>query len=266
MKSTNRIKKDGLFPLIVSTVALITVWSGEYWSISSSLSQDNRFFDADRSNLAAGRKVDFNRDADSERQTGTLERLGSLPGLSGAAEEKTKTTFGRFQPSLHSLQNQSTGLGEFGPTVTTELSSLNSQNPYRLTARIHLEAGTHQGYFVVQVELAKGTYIHSLFVDEALNPSKIEVRSNGVIRFLDQFESDLPPKVIEQDPVFGKRMEKHYQKVQFFAPISVEVPDQFHKNTIPVLFSGQVCSDQGMCLPIRSKKIEASFSGFFRRN
>ena len=246
-------------------------WSGEYWSAPRSLGQDNRSFDADRSNLTSGWTSDLNQDATPKRQPGPLQRLGSLPSLSEAAEEKTQSPFSRFQPFMQSLQNQSSGSAESGAVesgavVKAVLSPLNSQTPYRLTARIHIEEGSYQGYLVVQVELAKGNYIHSLTMDEAFNPSQIEVQSNGIIRVLDQFESDLPPKVIEKDPIFGQRMEKHYQRVQFFAPIRIEMPDQFHENAISVLFSGQVCSDQGMCLPIRSKKIEAGFSGFFRRN
>jgi len=74
--------------------------------------------------------------------------------------------------------------------------------------------------------------------------------------------ADKDPKVIEMDPVFEQRIEKHSGQTQFFASIIVRPGVDLQKLKQEVQFSGQICSESA-CQPIRGHKTNAVFSGYF---
>jgi len=79
---------------------------------------------------------------------------------------------------------------------------------------------------------------------------------------LGAFTSDKQPLVIEKDPIFNRRIEKHKGVVQFFAPIEVRPGIDLSKFTTEVTFSGQVCSDSA-CRQIKAQKVTGKFASFF---
>ncbi len=138
--------------------------------------------------------------------------------------------------------------------------------PYLVTSRFHLMEGTTSGYLVVQVELGPGSYMYSLNQTGAINPTKIQVVPSDAFIIDGKFNPDRPAEVIENDPVFNQRVEKHKGKVQFFVPVKFNSVEAAGEVQPEIVLNGQVCSTEGVCLPIRDKRIKAEFGGFFGRS
>jgi len=126
--------------------------------------------------------------------------------------------------------------------------------------------GTTSGYLVVQVQLAAESYMYSLNQAGAINPTKIQVVPSDGFIVDGKFNPDRPAEIIENDPVFNQRVEKHKGKVQFFVPVKFASTEAASKTTPEVILNGQVCSTGGVCLPIRDKRVKAEFGGFFGRS
>ncbi len=139
------------------------------------------------------------------------------------------------------------------------------KQPYKLTGRYHLERGSNRGYLVLQVELEKDAYIHSLTLEKGLHPSTIEIQPTDQMVARGTFQPDLPPSIIEHDPTFECRMEKHFGKVQFFIPTEFNPNIDLERFKPQLNFSGQVCTAEGVCIPLRKEIVPAQFSGFFDR-
>ena len=147
-------------------------------------------------------------------------------------------------------------------TTAPAKAEANQPKPWLISSRIHLEKGSTQGYIVVQLDLSEGYHVYSLNPQGSLSPTRLAVIPSNDLRVKSKFVSDKPPLVIEKDPVFDRRIEKHKGQVRFFAPIEVRAgvdPTQLMQE---VQFSGQVCSADG-CQPIRDLISNASFAGYF---
>ena len=138
--------------------------------------------------------------------------------------------------------------------------------PYKVSSRFHLMEGTTSGYLVVQVELSPESYMYSLNQTGAINPTKIKVVPSDEFIIDGKFNPDRPAEIIENDPVFNQRVEKHKGKVQFFAPVKFSSVEAVDKVQPEIILNGQVCSTAGVCLPIRDKRVQAEFGGFFGRS
>ncbi len=136
------------------------------------------------------------------------------------------------------------------------------QSPWKLSSRIHLEKGTTKGYLVVQLDLAEGYHVYSMNPKGSPSPTILTVSQSNDLRLVSKFASDKAPIVIEKDPVFAQRIEKHKGQVQFFASIEVREGVDLQKLVQEIQFSGQVCSESA-CQPIRNKAATAKFSGYF---
>lgn len=134
--------------------------------------------------------------------------------------------------------------------------------PYQISSRIHLNKGTQAGYLVVEVQLAAGRHIYSLTQTSTAQRTTLKMSPNEQIQLTGVFSPDKPALVIENDPDFHQRVEKHTGKVQFFAPIKVAATADLAKLVAEVQFDGQVCS-KNACMPIRGKKVIGKFAGYF---
>ena len=133
---------------------------------------------------------------------------------------------------------------------------------YQITSQILLNQGTQSGYLVVEVQLAAGKHIYAL-TQVGIPPTVLKMLPNPQAQLTGPFSPDKPAVVIEDHPVFNRRVEKHTGTVQFFAPITVSPTADLAKLTVDVQFDGQVCS-QNACVPIRGKKITSKFAGYFQ--
>ena len=181
---------------------------------------------------------------------------------------------GNWQPpNVAPSENQGPGLGsdpiEIQPSQFDRPEPASNENdpaaPYQLSGRFHLQQGTSQGYLVLQCGLPPGSYIHSLTQTGDMNPSSIDVAPSQDFAVSGPFYPDSPATVIEKDPVFQQRVEKHLGKVQFFVPIQIRDGVDLSELKPVMVFSGQVCSDKGVCIPIREKTVRATFAGYFER-
>ena len=98
-----------------------------------------------------------------------------------------------------------------------------------------------------------------------LMPSKLAIKPSKEFAIGKKFKSDKQPKVIEKDPLFQARLEKHTGTVQFYVPIRMTNVTNLKSIQPEVTFSGQLCSDAGYCVPIKGITAKAKFAGFFQR-
>ena len=145
--------------------------------------------------------------------------------------------------------------------ITQQLDKAKSQ-PFEISSRIHLSKGTQTGYLVVEVKLPEGKHIYSMTQKGAIPPTTLKALPNSQIQLTGDFSPDKPATVIEKDPVFEQRVEKHTGKVQFFAPIKIDPAADLSKLTAQIQLDGQICSDQA-CVPIRAKMTTGKFAGYF---
>ena len=145
--------------------------------------------------------------------------------------------------------------------LVAQLSKPNSD--LKMSARYHIETGKDTGFLIVKMEIPKGNHIYSLTQGKPLSPSKLTVKPTKQVVAAKSFTADRKPKVIEHDPVFETRIEKHAGTVQFFVPIRVDTSANLKRVSPQVTFSGQMCSDQGFCKLINNKTIAAKFAGYY---
>jgi len=142
-----------------------------------------------------------------------------------------------------------------------------AQNPWKFEGRLHLQKGTSEGYIVLQMDLDQGHYIYSVNPKGSPAPTKISVVANPTVQTRGAFAPNVNPEVNENDPVFRRRIEKHKGQVQFFVPCQVDANVDFQATGMPEIeFNGQVCSADGVCIPISGQKVAVKFAGFFERD
>ncbi len=135
--------------------------------------------------------------------------------------------------------------------------------PYKLSSRFHLQTNSNHGYLVVKMEMRTGSYIYSMTQAAPLKPSTLKVADSRQFRLSGTFTPDRPPTIIEKDPIFEQRLEKHKGVVQFFVPIEIAPGTDPKQLSAEIVFNGQVCTDQGMCMPLSDVKAKGKFAGFF---
>lgn len=155
---------------------------------------------------------------------------------------------------------------KFGGSKFGESKSNQQQRPWKFQGRLHLQQDSTEGYIVLQVDLAPGHYIYSVSPEGSPAPTKISVVPSASVQTAESFSPDKPPAVIENDPVFERRIEKHTDRVQFFVPCRLDPNADYKLTGLPMIeFNGQVCSKDGVCIPIRNQKIAVQFAGYFQQ-
>lgn len=178
-------------------------------------------------------------------------------GTSSAQAIPLKTVDSSYTTVGHTPQERST------PKIKGETTD-DAKKPFRLSSRFHLKKGSDEGYLIVKFELPKKSYIYSLTQPEGFVKTKITVAASPHFSLIGKqtFTPDQKPKIIERDPDFGKRLEKHSGVVQFFVPIKLKKTIAANQLLIKCEVDGQICNET-TCLPISSKKTTAKFAGFF---
>lgn len=150
-------------------------------------------------------------------------------------------------------------------TATGQVFNQSDSEDIKLSARYHIEDGTKKGFIIVKAEIPNGSYIYSLSQKSPLIPSRLTFKKDDRFKANGKFKPDNKPKVIENDPIFRTRLEKHVGVVQFYIPIEVKSVKDFKSFKPTILYSGQVCSEKGFCKPINNMAVQAKFAGFFQR-
>lgn len=141
-----------------------------------------------------------------------------------------------------------------------------SDEELNVSARYHIESGTEKGFLIVKMRVPKDSYIYSMTQSTPLLPSKLKVTGTEQFIVGKKFAADKKPKVIEHDPLFETRVEKHTGTVQFYVPIKVDQAANLESLQPEVQYSGQVCSKQGFCKQINGLKVRAKFAGYYQND
>ena len=173
---------------------------------------------------------------------------------------------GSSQASPSGSANKSGLSAQFQSPIQAGQPQQEAQDPWQFEGRLHLQKGTSEGYLVLQMYLDQGHYIYSVNPKGSPAPTKINVVANPVVQTRGTFAPNVQPEVNENDPVFRRRIEKHKGQVQFFVPCQLDPNVDFQTTGMPVIeFNGQVCSADGVCIPINGQKVAVKFAGFFER-
>lgn len=165
------------------------------------------------------------------------------------------------QPATSESSQRLPSRPKFGKPVAAAV-----QQPWKFEGRLHLQQGSTEGYIVLQVDLAPEHYIYSVSPEGSPAPTKIEIVPSASVKTSNTFSPDQPPLVTENDPVFQRRIEKHTGRVQFFVPCRLDPNADYKLTGMPVIeFNGQVCSKDGVCIPVRKKRIQVNFAGYFEQ-
>ncbi len=155
---------------------------------------------------------------------------------------------------------------EFGNGLDPSDSSRQEEaEPFKLSSRFHLQKGTKTGYLIVKIELPEGSYIYSLTQPAPLRPSKIKATKSNQFHMNGSFTPDTPPIVVEKDPIFEQRLEKHLNVVQFFTSVDIAPGVSPESLEAELVFSGQVCNEEGYCVPVFGAKTKGKFAGYYER-
>ena len=141
-----------------------------------------------------------------------------------------------------------------------------TESQFELSGSFHLEQDANTGYLVLEASVPQGSYIYSLTQEGNPPPSRIEVAKAESYQVSGAFKPDSEPVIVENDPIFKNRTEKHKQNVRFFIPLQIAAGANPAELTIPMRFNGQICSEtEGTCTPIQDRVINANFGGFYQR-
>lgn len=141
--------------------------------------------------------------------------------------------------------------------------SLQAQDEPRISGEYKIEKGTRSGWLIVTVEIPNGSHIYALTQQGNPPPTRLQLAESETVAVLEPFRADKPPVVVEHDPVFEQRVEKHDGgKVRFMAPIRVAEGAGIETLAIDLKFHGQICSETG-CKPLFNKPVETRFTGYY---
>ncbi len=132
----------------------------------------------------------------------------------------------------------------------------------KLSATYQVEQGTNHGWLIVNAEIPEGSYIYALTQKGTPPPTKLKVAKSGQFSLVQGFQANKKPIVIENDPIFQSRVEKHKNRVRFLAPMRIVHGINVERLHIDLKFNGQLCSDFG-CLPLIDKPVKVKFDGYY---
>jgi hypothetical protein len=150
--------------------------------------------------------------------------------------------------------------GMFGTAAGQEEDDVSG--PIQLSAKYQIEKGTRNGRLVVQCAMPDGAHIYSLDQATPPGPTKFKIGESEAFRMTGKWSANRDPEVIEHDPVFETRIEQFDGKVAFTAPLEIDADADLKQLSIELALTCQVCTDSN-CVPIRNRKIEVEFGGFF---
>lgn len=135
----------------------------------------------------------------------------------------------------------------------------------KLTASFTVDPQTRRGNLIVAADIDKGWHIYSTTqVPGGPQKSQFKLVDSPSYKLQGEFRPDRLPKV-EPPDVFKVPSEVHEGKVNWTAPIELAEGVDAKTLTIDLTYSGQVCADGGVCIPLFGEKIAAKFAGFITK-
>ncbi|MCA9120662.1 MAG: thioredoxin family protein [Planctomycetaceae bacterium] len=140
-------------------------------------------------------------------------------------------------------------------------------------------AGGEKATFSAEYRIAEGSRAGALSVTATMEPkwhlysvtqlpggpqtSVIKLASSEQAVITGKFVPDIPPH-IKQYEFFDVPVEEHDGVVVWTAPIQLAEGVDPTTTKLQVRFDGQVCQDEGACIPIANKAIVAEFAGYYQ--
>jgi len=192
--------------------------------------------------------------------TDTLRRQPAYRMRTWLPERSTS----RFEGMTMRFQTVAVGITAIliGLFCMTELSAQDAE--IQLVGSYKIEKGQRHGWLILNADIPKGHHIYALTQKDVPPPTKIKVAKSADFSVAGSFRANKKPNVIEKDPVFETRIEKHSGKVMFVAPIRINEGVELEKLSVDMKFHGQLCSDEE-CLPLFNKPISVSFGGYYEK-
>ena len=140
-----------------------------------------------------------------------------------------------------------------------------AQERVKFVGEYKLIRGTDQGRLILRAKIVDGHHIYAVTQKGSPPPTKIEIKDSKQFRLDGTFRPDKKPVVVEHDPLFDNRVEKHYGSIEFSVPIQIAQGVDATRLNVHMKFHGQVCSNRGACYPLFNKQIPVRFGGYVEK-
>lgn len=134
----------------------------------------------------------------------------------------------------------------------------------QFTAEYQVAEGTRDGRLSVTAMMQPTWHVYSVTqLPGATQRSVITLASQDQAKLTGEFQPDAAPHVKMYD-FFDVPVEEHDDTVVWTAPIQLADGLDPKSTELQLKFNGQVCQDEGSCIPIVNKPIVAKFAGFYK--
>lgn len=132
------------------------------------------------------------------------------------------------------------------------------------TAEYRVAEGTRDGQISLTATTEPDWHLYSVTqLPGGPQTSVIKLASSEQAAITGEFTPNIPPH-IKQYEFFDVPVEEHDGEVVWTAPIQLAEGVDPTKMELQLKFNGQVCQDEGACIPIANKSIVAKFAGYYQ--
>lgn len=160
---------------------------------------------------------------------------------------------------------QQTDPPAIGNAALAPLAESETNSDLKISARYYLIPNKREGFVIVRFQVPANHHIYGVHQPKDAPQTRLELSSVEGVRLTGAFRPDKKPKVKKDDPVFGMTIVEHSGDVQFYAPIAIPEGFDVRRDALQVKVNGQMCSDEGYCLPIMGRKVAIPFAGYYQR-
>lgn len=153
--------------------------------------------------------------------------------------------------------------GEFPGLDGAGVAGLGGENGAELyfSSSLTIAQGSREGKLAIKATLAPKWHTYAIDQKGGPGPSKLTIKTAGVLELTGAFQPDKPPHV-RKVPEFDVPLAEHYDEVTWTAPVRLVEGVEAEKAELVVHFDGLVCHDQDGCKPVFDRKIQVKFTGF----
>jgi len=134
----------------------------------------------------------------------------------------------------------------------------------QFTAEYRIAEGTRDGRVSVRAMMEPAWHLYSVTqLPGGPQRSVIKLAAREQASITGEFQPDIAPHV-KQYEFFDVPVEEHDGAVVWTAPIQLAEGIDPTATELQLKFDGQVCQDEGSCIPISNKSIVAKFAGYYK--
>lgn len=134
------------------------------------------------------------------------------------------------------------------------------------TAEYQVAEGSRNGRVSVSASIEPDWHVYSVTqLSGGPQRSEIKLASADHAALTGEFKPDVAPHV-EENEFFDVPVEEHEAAVVWTAPIQLVEGVDPKSTQLKLKFNGQVCQNEGACIPIANKTIVAKFAGYYQES